>query len=488
MKTIVDRHFAMIMAGCAMTIFSSCSDDDAPSSGGASESGRLNGVELSVRNAERAMELVDAAVENYFSGTEMAMSRYYNPYTETRSGELGSVWMYTSSIEAVNAVLKALTDLKAAGIPALYEQNFTRYKELLASLYDNAEYYVGTFTHTSYTGTRSWAVYGVDRGSSKGGAFTEGIHNVYDDQMWLIRELVEAYHLTGENRYLERAEYLTEYVIDGWDSTLDENGRQHGGFTWGPGYVTKHSCSNGPMVSPFVWLSEIYKGKADEITYGVVNPDNSRGTATAKKADFYLDMAKATYEWQKTHLLDPEHGVYSDMMGGDENGGAIQYEEVGGTRYRAYSVLHDRAGAPLSYNTGSMLSGATDLYRVTRRGTYFGDIISLADCSFNYFASPSQLGTDLYEFDVTGFNNWFNGVLMRAYVEATAVYNPCQMYAEAFQANLDYAYDNYLYKHMLPSNLLVGWSRDRGHNNTQGMFIFSYAAQYALLASYQIDK
>ncbi len=84
--------------------------------------------------------------------------------------------------------------------------------------------------------------------------------------MWIVRELLEAYEVTGEKRYLDKAEYLTAYVLDGWDCTLDENGSQHGGITWGPGYVTKHSCSNGPIVAPLVKLADIYKGKSETIS------------------------------------------------------------------------------------------------------------------------------------------------------------------------------------------------------------------------------
>ena len=49
----------------------------------------------------------------------------------------------------------------------------------------------------------------------------------------LVRELLESYHITGEQRYLEKAEYLMEYVLDGWDCTLDEQGNPLGGITWG---------------------------------------------------------------------------------------------------------------------------------------------------------------------------------------------------------------------------------------------------------------
>ena len=137
---------------------------------------------------------------------------------------------------------------QAKGETALYDSHFNRYKELLTQLYDNLEYYAGTFTLTSYTQTKQWTVYGVNRGNDKGAAQVEGILNVYDDQMWLVRELLESYHITGEQRYLEKAEYLMEYVLDGWDCTLDEQGNPLGA-SHGAGYLTKHSCSNGPIVS-----------------------------------------------------------------------------------------------------------------------------------------------------------------------------------------------------------------------------------------------
>ena len=98
----------------------------------------------------------------------------------------------------------------------------------------------------------------MNRGSDKEVAEVEGIMNVYDDQEWLVRELVHSYRITGNSKYLEQAEYLAAYVLDGWDCNPDANGGEVGGITWGPGYVTKHACSNGPMITPLVWLYEIY--------------------------------------------------------------------------------------------------------------------------------------------------------------------------------------------------------------------------------------
>jgi hypothetical protein len=287
-------------------------------------------VNLSEQNLQRAMELTDKAVDAHFTGDGMAMARFYNPYTGTRSTEKGSVWMYTSAIEAVNAILHALEAHKENGNAALYDQHFNKYSTLLDKLVDNADYYQGTFELVSYTQTKEWSVYGVNRGGAKGTAQVAGIENVYDDQMWLIRELLEAYRLTDKAAYLQKAEYLTDYVLDGWDCTRNASGDELGGIPWGPGYVTKHACSNGPMVSPLVWLHELYKGKNDEITYRYIDAADklTRKTEQVKKSDYYLNFAEKIYAWQKSQLLRGD-GVYDDMRGGCSPG-SPQTETING--------------------------------------------------------------------------------------------------------------------------------------------------------------
>lgn len=442
---------------------------------------------LSKQDLLRAIELTDNAVSNYFTGDGMAMARYYNPYTDTRSEEKGSVWMYTSSIEAVNAILSALKAQKDNGNSELYDLHFERYTLLLSKLYENAAYYKGTFALTSYTQTKQWSVYGVNRAGSKGTASVDGINNVYDDQQWFIRELVKAYKLTQDKTYLDEAEYLTAYVLDGWDCYTDANGNEYGGITWGPGYTTKHSCSNGPIVSPLVWLSELYKNKDDQISYIYIDTDNSRKKATMKKSEYYLKYAKAVYKWQKEHLLRSD-GVYDDFMGGCDPNCSVAYETINGIKYRKHTNLRDRVGPAYSYNSGTMLSGAADLFAATGDSTYVNDIDKLTRASFSYFATKDANVTGYYTYDVSGFNNWFNDVLMRGYVEAYPAFKYTATCIKSFQDNLDYGYEHFLYKKFLPNNLLVGWSLTNNNNNVEAMFAFSFAAEYATLAQYEIEK
>jgi predicted alpha-1,6-mannanase (GH76 family) len=465
-----------------------CSEKPGSENGGGSNPGIITSPDIAGQNLLHAMQIADSAVYYHFTGEGMAMARYYNPYTNVRSDEKGSIWMYTSSIEAVNAILHGLKAQKDHGKPALYDKHFSRYSDLLYKLYDNADYYLGTFRLVSYTQTKEWTVYGVNRGASKGAAKVEGIENVYDDQMWLAREFLEAYKLTGNKTYLDKAEYLTGYVLDGWDCTRDANGLEIGGIPWGPGYVTKHSCSNGPMVSPLVWLYELYKDKPDMTEYRYIDASDkkTRKTQQVKKSDLYLDFAKKIYDWQKTHLLRSD-GVYDDMMGGCSFG-SPETETIDGVVYRKGATCRDRIGPAISYNSGTMLSGTADLYRATGNNMYLEDAKKLSDASFGYFARSGATQPGYYTYDISGFNNWFNGVLMRGYVDVYPSYGNVAAGIDSFQKNLDYGYANFVYKGFLPTNLLVGWSRDSGNNKVEGMFSFAFAAEYAVLARYELEK
>ena len=440
---------------------------------------------IAMQNLQRSIDLIDVTIKHYFDPETFEMRRFYNPFTKVKSKERASVWMYTAGIEAVNAALSALKHAKQVDGNSLYNDHYERYLTLLDNLYANADYYLGTFELISYTQTKEWSVYAVDRANQKGKANVTGILNVYDDQMWLIRELLDSYKLTGRSEYLEKAEYLTAYVLDGWDVTRDSNGRENGGIPWGPGYTTKHACSNGPLISPLVWLHEIYNDKSDKIAHRYIDKDGkTRRTEQLEKRQYYLDYARSIYAWQKRNLLNA-HGVYTDMMGGCVPNCDVRYEEVDGVRYRANTPLTVAVGKAYTYNSGTMLSGAVDLYRVTGEEGYATDGRELGRNSFQRFASLGKDIPQYYSFETDGFNNWFNGILMRGYEEASVLDTQVEAYLTAFQRNLDYGYERFNQDGFLPTNLLKGWAKEKDGNGAEGMFMFTYAAQYAILSKHQ---
>jgi len=59
---------------------------------------------------------------------------------------------------------------------------------------------------------------------------------------------------------------------------------------------------------------------------------------------------------------------------------------------------------------------------------------------------------------------------------------------KSFQENLDYGYTHFLSEGFLPNDLLGGWAKDKSKNDLEGMFMFTFAAQYATLAQVEQPK
>lgn len=441
-------------------------------------------TQTALRNINRAMEIVDVTWEKTMRGSDdnLYMVDLYNTQTGEVSGP-SDVWPYTAAIEAHCSLLEALDKVKEVD-KNLYDEKFEFYKNRLELLIDNLEYYRGTYRLSSYaTSNKEWSPYAVPRASRKGAANVTGILNVYDDQMWLARELIRAYRVTGTDDYLDLATYLTDYVIEGWDCWRDADGREYGGITWGPGYNSKHACSNAPIIQPLVWLHDIYKDSGAECEYYYRDADNNVKHETRLRTDLYLEFARKVYDWQKEKLLHPT-GVFWDMMGAD---GTILVSRG----YRQHVDCGGPVGALISYNTGTMISGASDLYRVTGDDVLHDDITAMTKASLTQFAKYiRRLNTYEFKTDETaenGFNTWFNDVLMRSYVDALpySENNTPTTALQSFQTCLDYAFENYNREGMLPIHLLDGWGSEV---KTKPFHQFSFASEYAKLAVYLLAK
>lgn len=459
----------------------------------------LTSQELAARNLQRAVEMNEAIFSTMYDQRYHKLYFFFNAETGKRANDdVVSVWEFTAALEAVNSVLEGLTDMKESN-PELYETYYSKNVKRLESLYSDMNYYKGTFSLASYTGRNSWSPYGVHRANSTGAANVAGIENVYDDQMWIIRELIRAYHNTKVAKYLNRAEELTRYVLDGWDCTLKPNGEEYGGITWGPGYTSKHACSNSPIISPLVWLYEIYANGelADNgQDYYELNAEGVRVAVHKTKADYYLDFAKKIYAWQRKTLINSSRGVYYDGIWAST--GDITTHTVDGVEYRDHVNSNaNPQGTYHTYNTGTMISGAADLYRVTKDEYYLEELETTATKAYTFFSPRTRVGNIFYFPMITkedrsvdpskNGNPWFNQVLFRGFVAGEPYYSNITTYLMSYQAVLDYGYDNHLLQGILPINLLTGWT-DSEKVKSSVQYSLSRVSEYALLVKFQNDQ
>lgn len=440
--------------------------------------------ELALTNIQRSMDIIDAVWQTSIKGSEtnLYLTDTYDTMNHSVSGP-SDVWPYTSAIEAHCSLLEALELVKDIA-PELYTEKFDKYAHQLDVLIDNLEYYRGTYRRPSYaTTSQDWSPFAVPRADARSTANVTGILNVYDDQMWLARELIRAYRITDNEAYLDEATYLIDYSLDGWDCWRDENGNEYGGITWGPGYNSKHACSNAPIIQPLVWLYDIYKNTDKTVEYYYRDENNAVTHTTRTRAEHYLDFAAKVYDWQKSNLLHTS-GVYWDMMGADNtikiSRGYRQHVDCGGA-----------TGSLISYNTGTMIAGAVELFKATNDETYKTDITETSKAALNKFAKYVRK-VDSYVFSTDeratgGFTTWFNDVLIRSYVDAYPYSdNSAPLNAlNSTQKTLDYAFENHNRSNLLPIHLVEGWGDE---TVTKGFHQFSFASEYAILAVWLLTK
>lgn len=163
-----------------------------------------------------------------------------------------------------------------------------------------------------------------------GGSFK---NHFYDDMAWHGLAHLRAYEATGDKRYEQSAKDLWHWIVEGW--TADDGG----GILWnaspyGP-ENGKGVPSNGP--STIIAIRRWVKYGDSEIVKGETN----------------LQWAKKIYNWMRTHRYVPETG-------------------------RVFEKKDDKGG-DWTYNAGTFMGAAMELYDATGEQMYFDDAVKVAD-------------------------------------------------------------------------------------------------------------
>lgn len=326
----------------------------------------------------------------------------------------------------------SMTSLLAMAV-RMSSVNHGAYKDLVDRVIDAMEYYRGyrDDNHAGKNGEkRSFSVYAVPRGNERGCADVIGERgelSVFDDQIWAAIEMANAYMLYGEQRYLDVARELTEYIY-----TVG-NDPQLGGIYWGQAYITRHACSNAPFIKLAVMMHQI--------------------TGEEK----FLSWARGIYSFCYNSLRDPEDDLYFDLIG-------TVYEDERDIWHGGRAVADGSIDKKkYSYNSGAMISGGAYLYAVTGEEHYLNEARRTAESCKRYFGDTSiGEGYVVYPGSDGGTTfSWFNLIMFKGFFDLYKVDATAAQYLVDVKRVLEHDYESYERGGFIPTTGIVGWTSDR---------------------------
>lgn len=187
----------------------------------------------------------------------------------------------------------------------------------------------------------------------------------FDDMEWIALTLLRLHEATGDEKYLNTAQRLWGFIQKGWDP-------ETGGISWKTDHLwSKNACSNGPAS---ILASRLYRTGGDQKD---------------------LDWAKKIYAWEKERLFDPETGAITD-----------HYNDR----------TKSKAGIPLSYNQGTFLGAAYELYKLTGEIQYLRDAEKAASFTITGRSTLDRRNGILRD-EGRGDGALFKGIFIRYFVQ-----------------------------------------------------------------------
>lgn len=218
----------------------------------------------------------------------------------------------------------------------------------------------------------------------------------YDDASIVVMELMEAYRLTKDQFFLDRAKVVTEFIMSGEDSRLG------GGLYWLES--VSRNCTDGPNCIKAANTSAY-------ATY--VTSEMYKLTQDPK----YLEFAKRVYDWTYNTLRDPSDNLYWNDI-------SIATGKIS-------------SNPKWTYNAAMMIMSGVSLYEITGEQHYLNEAVATARSSFSEF---TKVVNDQLFFP--SHDPWFNVELMIAFIELSEYDPTSKNYVEVFIKNADHAWEN----------------------------------------------
>lgn len=228
----------------------------------------------------------------------------------------------------------------------------------------------------------------------------------YDDMQWNALTMLRLHEITEDQKYLDAVLVLWDDIIKGWNTEF-----ANGGLAWRKDMLhSKNACSNGPAS---ILAARLYKLTGDQD---------------------YLDWALSIYEWQKEYLFDRSTGAVYDNINGQTD------------------VLDFTT---LTYNQGTFLGTAAELYAITKEPLYLNDGQKIANYTITKCIDAAN---NVLRNEGDGDGGLFKGIFIRYFVQFLEI----DGIPEAFQTK----FENFLYH-----NAKVAWQQGMD----EGVWLFGPA-------------
>ena len=201
--------------------------------------------------------------------------------------------------------------------------------------------------------------------------------NVYvDDMEWIALTLIRMFESTGNDIYYKKARQLFDnWIWPTWGP--EDEAPWYGGITWKTDVgKSKNACSNGPAAIIAARLYRFY---------------DSANLHEGKSKVEYLAEAIKIFNWERTTLFDSESGAVYDNI---NRQGRI-------------------SRAVYSYNPGTFIGAAHELFTLTGDQSYLVDAVKAADYVLDNMTGNNGMLKD----DPKGDGGLFHGIFFRYFAK-----------------------------------------------------------------------
>lgn len=200
--------------------------------------------------------------------------------------------------------------------------------------------------------------------------------NVFvDDMEWIILAQIRMYESSGNLVYLHKARQMyDDWIWPTWGP--EDEAPWHGGITWKTdAEKSKNACSNGPAALIAARLCGLY---------------DQAGLSAGKSRNDYLHEARKIFGWLRKRLFDTESGAVYDHM--NRHGEVVKWV--------------------FTYNQGTFLGAAHELYRLTGERQYLYDAVKAASHVTGCMSTNNGVLPNATE----GDGGLFHGIFFRYFV------------------------------------------------------------------------